>query len=63
MKIQEIWEIKEKVSEKIYGKSAEEINAILKPSVEETTRRIEEIRQEKSRQSRHPTSALLSEQK
>ena len=44
MDIQEIWEIKEKVSEKIYGKSYDEINAIIKPSVEEATRRIEELR-------------------
>lgn len=34
---QKVWKIKEKVSEKIYNKSADEINAIIKPNVEEAT--------------------------
>ena len=47
MTIQEIWEIKEKLSEKLWGKSADEINEIIKPNVNEMKRRIEELRTKK----------------
>ena len=48
MSIQEIWKIKENLSEKFWGKSPEEINEIIKPNVDEMTRRINELRQKKN---------------
>ena len=45
MSIQEIWAIKEQLSEKFWGKSANEINNIIKPNVEDVKRRINELRE------------------
>ena len=47
MDLLELRKIRDELSEKLYGKSAEEINAILKPGVDKVTRRIEELRKEK----------------
>ena len=44
MTMQEIWEAKEKLSDKIWGKSADEMCEIMKPNVDEMKRKIEEIR-------------------
>jgi hypothetical protein len=44
MSIQEIWQIKETLSEKFWGKSAEEINNMVKPNVDEIKRKIDELR-------------------
>jgi len=44
MSIQEIWQIKENLSEKFLGKSAKEINDMVKPNVDEIKRRINELR-------------------
>jgi hypothetical protein len=44
MAIQEIWEIKEKLSERFWGKSADEINDLIKPNVDEMKSRINEMR-------------------
>ena len=46
MSIQEIWKIKEKLSEKFWGKSANEVNAMIKPNVEGLKRKIEQLRRE-----------------
>ena len=48
MPLSYIWELKEMLSEKFWGKSADEINDMVKPNVEEMTRRIDEIRQKKN---------------
>jgi hypothetical protein len=44
MSIHEIWEIKETLSERFWGKSADEINNTIKPNVDEMKRRIHELR-------------------
>jgi hypothetical protein len=49
MPIQELWEVKEKLSEKFWGKSAEEINAIIRPNAEEMMRKIDELRKNKKK--------------
>ncbi|MCL2056563.1 MAG: hypothetical protein FWH02_04985 [Oscillospiraceae bacterium] len=49
MSMQEIWKIKENLSEKFWGKSANEINNIIKPSVEDMKLRIDELRKRKSK--------------
>jgi len=46
MSIQEIWKIKESLSEKFWGKSADEINAMIKSNVENVRRKIEQLRRE-----------------
>ena len=47
MSIQDIWKIKENLSEKFWGKSADEINSIIKPNVDEMKRKIDELRKNK----------------
>jgi hypothetical protein len=47
MSMQEIWEIKENLSEKFWGKSANEINTAIKPNVDDMNRKIEELRKGK----------------
>ena len=47
MSIQEIWQIKENLSEQFWGKTAEEINNIVKPSVDEMKCIIDELRKDK----------------
>ena len=47
MSMQEILKIKENLSEKFWGKSADEINDIIKPNVEKMKRRIDELRRNK----------------
>ena len=47
MSLQEIWKVKEDLSDKFWGKSADEINDIIKPNIEEMKRRIEELRKKK----------------
>ena len=47
MTLQEIWKIKEDLSDKFWGKSAAEINDIIKPNIEEMNRRIEELKKKK----------------
>jgi hypothetical protein len=44
MTIQEIWEIKEILSEKFWGKSADEINNEIKANADEMKCRINELR-------------------
>ena len=44
MSIQEIWNIKENLSEKFWGKSADEINSMTKPNVDSMKRKIDELR-------------------
>ena len=44
MTMQEIWQIKETLSNKFWGKSAEEINVMVKPNVDEIKRKIDEFR-------------------
>jgi len=44
MSIHEIWQVKENLSEKFWGKSAKEINDMVKPNVDEIKRRINELR-------------------
>ena len=46
MTMQEIWEVKEQLSDKIWGKSAEEMRGIIKPNVDEMKLKIEEIRKQ-----------------
>ena len=48
MTLQELWKIKEELSERFWGKSAEEINNIVKPNVDEMIRNIEAIKEKKS---------------
>ena len=50
MTIQEIWEIKENLSERFWGKSADEINDIIKPDVDEMKRKIYELRERNAEQ-------------
>ena len=50
MTIQEIWDIKEILSEKFWGKSAEEINNLIKTDVDEMKRKIIEIRQKREKE-------------
>ena len=45
--LQEIWKIKEDLSDKFWGKSADEINELINPNIEEMKRRIEELRKKK----------------
>jgi len=45
MSMQELWQIKETMSEKLWGKSAEEICALLKTNADEMKRRIDTLRQ------------------
>jgi len=52
MSIHEIWLIKENLSEKFWGKSAEEINDIVKPTVDEIKRKIDELRKKKEHEKR-----------
>ena len=47
MSIQEIWKIKENLSEKFWGKSADEINNMTKPNVDNMKRKIDELRKKK----------------
>ena len=47
MTLQEIWKTKEDLSDKFWGKSADEINDIIKPNIEDMKRRIEELRKKK----------------
>ena len=47
MSIQELMEVKEKLSKIFWGKSADEINSIIEPSVSEMKRKIEELRNKK----------------
>jgi len=47
MSIQEIWKIKEDLSEKFWGKSAEEINDLIQPKVEEMKQKIDELRKKR----------------
>ena len=42
--IREIREIREILGEKLWGKSADEMNALIKPNVDEMRRRIDELR-------------------
>ena len=46
MSMQELWKIKENLGEKFWGKSADEINAMIKPNVEVLRRKIEQLRRE-----------------
>ena len=48
MSIQEIWKIKEDLSEKFWGKSADEINDIVRTNVDEMKQKIEELRKTKN---------------
>ena len=52
MSIQEIWKIKENLSEKFWGKSADEINSITKPNVDNMKRKIDELRKKKENEMR-----------
>ena len=52
MSLQEIWEIKEHLSDKFWGKSAHEINDIVKPNIDDMKRRIEELRRKKEQEKR-----------
>ena len=47
MSIDEIWEIKEQLSEMFWGKSTDEINSMIKPNVDEIKRKISELRRQK----------------
>jgi len=49
MAIQEIRDIKESLSEKLWGKTACEINEMIKPSVDEMMAQIDKMRLVKSR--------------
>ena len=49
MSIQEIWKIKENLSEKFWGKSADEINNIIKSNVDDMKLRIDELRKKKGK--------------
>jgi len=44
MSMQEMWQIKENLSEKFWGKPADEINNIIRPNVDEMKRKIDELR-------------------
>ena len=52
MSIQEIWKIKENLSEKFWGKSADEINSMTKPNVDSMKRKIDELRKKKENETR-----------
>ena len=43
MTLQEIWKIKEELSEAFWGKSADEINKMIESDVNEVKHRIEEL--------------------
>ena len=47
MSIQEICKIKENLSKKFWGKSANEINNIIKPNVDDMKRKIDDLRKKK----------------
>ena len=47
MSIDEIWKIKEHLSKTFWGKSADEINSMIKPDVDEMKRKISELRRQK----------------
>jgi hypothetical protein len=44
LSIQEIWDIKKNLSGKFWGKSADEINIMIKPDVEKMKLKIEQLR-------------------
>ena len=46
MTMQEIWMIKEELSEKFWGKTADEINDIVKPDVDEIMRKMTLLREQ-----------------
>ena len=48
MSMQEIWEIKETLSGKFWGKSASEINTAIKPNVDDMNCKIEKLRRGKA---------------
>ena len=52
MSLQEIWKIKENLSDKFWGKSVDEINDIIKPSIDDMKRKIEELRRKKEQEQR-----------
>ncbi|MCL1858139.1 MAG: hypothetical protein FWF92_02760 [Oscillospiraceae bacterium] len=52
MSIQEIWKIKESLSEKFWGKSADDINNMIKPDVDDMKRRIDELRRKNAEKQR-----------
>ena len=52
MSLQEIWRIKENLSDKFWGKSADEINDIIKPNIDDMKCKIEELRKKKEQEQR-----------
>ena len=44
MPIQEIWQIKENLSEKLWGKTSDEISKTIKPNVDDMKCKIDELR-------------------
>ena len=49
MSIEELWKVKENLSEKFWGKSASEINSIIKPNVDDMKFKIDELRKKKEK--------------
>ena len=47
MSIEELWKVKENLSGKFWGKSANEINDIIKPNVDDMKFKIAELRKKK----------------
>ena len=47
--MEEIWKVKKNLSEKFWGKSANEINNIIKPNVDDMKFKIDELRKKKEK--------------